>query len=263
MAVLEKKQGILVVSFGTSYEETRKKTIGAIESRIREEFKGYVVYRAFTSKMILKKLKKSGMNVNSVQEALEVMIKDGVTEEIIIQPTHVINGIENERMLADVEKYREYFGKVKYGVPLLTHPEDYKELAGIIRKTYPVEEKEALVLMGHGSEHYSNSAYPAFEYVLKDLGFENIFVGTVEGYPSLEEVKVQLKREQMQKVCLVPMMIVAGDHANNDMVGEEDSWKTELEQEGYLVRYQLKGLGEIREVQDMFVKHIKEALKEG
>ncbi len=260
---MERKHGILVVSFGTSYEETRKKTIDAIENRIRENFKDYKVYRAFTSKIILKKLKQSGMNVYSVKEALEAMIKNGITEEIIIQPTHVINGIENEFMLDEVEKYKKCFKKIKYGNPLLTRTEDYEELAKIIKNTYPVEEKEALVLMGHGSEHYSNSAYPAFEYVLKNMGFGNIFVGTVEGYPSLEEVKMQLKKEKMQKACLVPMMIVAGDHANNDMAGKNDSWRAELEQEGYPVRYWLKGLGEIREVQDMFVKHVKEAVKEG
>lgn len=263
VSVLKRKQGILVVSFGTSYEETRKKTIEAIENRIRESFEDYAVYRAFTSKIILKKLKKSGMNVYSVQEALEAMVKDGITDEIIIQPTHVINGIENDFMLEEVEKYKKHFKRIKYGKPLLTQPEDYEELAKIIKNTYPVDKDEALVLMGHGSEHHSNSAYPAFEYVLKNLGYGNIFVGTVEGYPSLEEVKIQLKRENMQKACLVPMMIVAGDHANNDMAGNDDSWKAELEQEGYPVRYWLKGLGEIREVQDMFVKHVKEAVKEG
>ena len=259
MTVLEKKRGILVVSFGTSYEETRKKTIEAIEDRIRERFQDYAVYRAFTSKMILKKLKKSGMHVYSVEEALEAMIKDGITEELIIQPTHVINGIENDVMLEEAAKYQKQFKSIKYGNPLLSQPEDYEELARIIKSTYPVEEKEALVLMGHGTEHHANSAYPAFEYVLKKLGYGNIFVATVEGYPGLEDVKSQLKKEQMQKACLVPMMIVAGDHANNDMAGEDDSWKVQLEQEGYEVRCLMKGLGEITEVQDMFARHVEEA----
>ena len=134
------------------------------------------------------------------------------------------------------------------------------ELADIIKESYPVEEGEALVLMGHGSEHPANSSYPAFEYVLKDRGYDNIFVGTVEGYPALEEVKKQLVKKQIQKVCLAPMMIVAGDHAHNDMVGDEESWKMELEEEGYQVRYSLKGLGELQGVHKMFIRNAKEAV---
>lgn len=252
-----------MVSFGTGYEETGKKTIGAIENRIKEVFQDYVVYHAFTSKSILKKLKKSGMKVYNIQETLERMIKAGVTEEIIVQATHMVCGIENGFMLEDVETYKDYFKKIKCANPLLTQPEDYEELAKIVKNTYPVEEDEALVLMGHGSQYYSNSVYSTFEYVLKKLGYKNIFVGTMRGYPTLEEVKVQLKKENMKKACLVPMMIVAGAHANNDMAGKDVSWKLELEQEGYLVRCLIKGLGEIKEVQDMFVKHIKKAVKEG
>ena len=114
--------------------------------------------------------------------------------------------------------------------------------------------------MGHGSEHHANAAYPAFEYVLKDLGYDNVFVGTVEGYPELPEVKKQLEKHQFKKVCLVPMMIVAGDHANNDMIGEEDSWKAELEEAGYETRYHLKGLGEIEGIRNLFIKHAKESV---
>lgn len=252
------KKGILVVSFGTSYEETRKKTIGAIEESIQEAFPDYRVYRAFTSGIIKRKLEKEGVRIFDVGEALEQMIKDGVTEELLVQPTHIINGAEYDKMHEEIEPFTDCFEKIQFGRPLLTDHEDYRELATIIREAFPVNEDEVLVLMGHGSDHHANAAYPAFEYVLKEMEYENILVGTVEGYPSLNEVKKQLAKLPVKKLCLAPMMIVAGDHANNDMIGEEDSWKCELEDAGYEVRYYLTGLGELEGVQKMFIQHAKE-----
>lgn len=251
------KKAILVVSFGTSYKETREKTIAAIENSLQDTFANYKVYRAFTSKMIKHKLELAGVRVFDVKEALEQMLLDGI-KELLVQPTHIINGVEYDLMMEELQPYLNKFAEVRYGQPLLTSEEDYKELATIIRNAYPVEEDEVLVLMGHGSDHHANSAYPAFEYVLRDLEYNNIVVGTVEGYPAFSEVKRQLKKKRTKKVCLVPMMIVAGDHANHDMIGEEDSWKVDLEQEGYEVRYYMKGLGELEEVQNMFIRHARE-----
>lgn len=253
------KKAVLVASFGTSYEQTRKKTIEAIEKSIREEFSDYPLYRAFTSKIIKKKLEGEGLLIFDVPQALEQMRKDGV-EEVLIQPTHMINGTEYDLLREETIPYLDTFQSVMIGRPLLTKHEDYIELAGIIKESYPVKEGEALVLMGHGSEHPANASYPAFQYVLNDMGYENIFVGTVEGYPSLKEVKKQLVKKGFQKVYLAPMMIVAGDHANNDMIGEKDSWKSELEEDGYQVRYSLKGLGELKGVQAMFIRNAKEAV---
>ena len=250
------KKAILVASFGTSYQETMEKTITAIENSLQDAFSDYKVYRAFTSKMIKQKLQREGVTVFNVKEALEQMLLDHVTE-LLVQPTHIINGVEYEGMKEELKPYLDKFKTVHYGQPLLSGEEDYKELATIIHREYPVGEDEVLVMMGHGSDHHANSAYPAFEYVLKDLDYHNILIGTVEGYPTLSEVKKQLKKKNLKKVCLAPMMIVAGDHANNDMVGGEDSWKTELEQEGYEVRYYMKGLGELPGVQNMFLRHAR------
>lgn len=255
-----RNKGILVVSFGTSYKETRQKTIGAIEESIQKAFCDYKIYRAFTSTMIKRKLQKEGIIVYNVKEAMEQILADGITEEVIVQPTHMINGIEYDLMCKAIEPFKEHFRKILFGTPLLTSQEDYKELADIIKNTYPVKQDEALVLMGHGSDHYANAAYPAFEYVLKAQGYDNILVGTVEGYPAFSEVKKQLERKHMKKVCLAPMMIVAGEHASHDMVGDEDSWKTELEQDGYQVRYHMKGLGELADVQQMFIRHTREVM---
>ena len=255
------KKAILVVSFGTSYEETRKKTIEAIEKRIDENFEVYKVYRAFTSKIILKKLKMQGLQVFDVDEAMRQILKDGV-EQLVVQPTHIINGIENDNMYRDVMKYEGKIASILFGKALLSDTKDYQELARIIDETYPVGNDEVLLLMGHGSDHYANASYPAFEYTLKQDGFSQIVVGTVEGYPSFADACDNLKRIGKKKVCLDPMMIVAGDHATNDMAGSEDSWKTKLEADGYEVRCVMAGLGEIRQVQDMYVKHIENALME-
>lgn len=255
------KKGILVVSFGTSYEITRRKTIEAIEKRIAEEFKEYKVYRAFTSKIILRKLKKQGLHVNNVIEAMEQIKKDGI-EQLIVQPTHMIHGIENEIMCKEVLEYEGEISSIGLGKPLLSAPWDYQELAHIIKDTYKVADDEVMLLMGHGTAHYANASYPAFEYTLKQEGISNILVGTVEGYPSFEDAYENLKKLNKKKVCLVPMMIVAGDHATNDMAGADNSWKSKLEDDGYEVRCVMTGLGEIRNVQDMYIKHIDHALQE-
>jgi len=250
------KKGLLVVSFGTSYSETREKTIGAIERNLAKEFDDYKLYRAFTSKIIKRNLEKEGLCIFDVKEAMEQMLEDGV-QEVLVQSTHIINGVEFDMMCDDLAPFRGKFNSIKVGKPLLTGYEDYKELAQIIHDVFPVEKDEALVLMGHGSDHHANSAYPAFEYVLKALAYNHILVGTVEGYPELKEVKRQLERDHIKKICLAPMMIVAGDHANNDMIGTDDSWKAEFEEEGYEVRYYLQGLGEFEGVQKMFLCHAK------
>lgn len=250
------KKAILVVSFGTSYQETREKTITAIENSLKNAFLDHRMYGAFTSKVVKQKLEREGIQVFNVKEALEQMLCDGVTE-LLVQSTHMIHGVEYEVMMEELKLYSDKFTKMEYGQPLLSSEVDYEELARIIYSEYPVDDDEALVVMGHGSNHHANAAYPAFEYVLRDMGHENMLVGTVEGYPSFAQVKKQLKEKKMKKVCLVPMMIVAGDHAHNDMAGGEDSWKTELEQEGYEVRYYMKGLGELSGVQNMFIRHAR------
>lgn len=260
---MRKVNGIVVVSFGTSYKETREKNIGAIEHRIAEAFPDFQVYRAFTSQFIRRKIQKAGEYVSDVEEALEAMEEDGITGEVIVQPTYIINGMENDLMLETVKKYQGRFKKISVGAPLLASIEDCKEMAYIVCRHYPVEEDEVLVFMGHGSEQYSNAAYSALEYAVKTLGSRNIYIGTMKGDPSLEKVKQKLKKEGVAKVNLAPLMIAAGAHACNDMAGEKGSWREELEREGYEVRVLLKGLGELEEVQKLFVQHINEARKKG
>lgn len=253
-------KGLLVVSFGTSYAETRKRTIEALERDLALAFPDYRIYRAFTSRMIIKKLKKQGLAVMTVPEALKAMEQDGI-RQVLIQPTHVINGIENDGMREEARQMRGAFESIFVGDPLLTSHRDNEEAIGAVMEEFKdLDEDEALVFMGHGSDHYANSVYAALDYMFKDMGYKNVFVGTVEAYPSVESLSRMIKDSRAKRIVLAPFMIVAGDHANNDMAGEdEDSWKSRFEKAGYPVECRLKGLGEYPGIRQIFVRHAKEA----
>ncbi len=258
----ESRKAILVVSFGTSYEETRKLTIDAIEASIAEAYPDHQIYRAWTSKMILAKLKKRDhLHINNVAEAMEQMIKDGITD-VIVQPTHVINGIENDRMKEDALSFQDSFQSIRFGTPLLTSEEDNRFLIHAVSEEFSsLKEDEVLVLMGHGTTHYANSIYAALDYTFKDSGHANIFVGTVEAYPSMESLMKMVKAYAPKKVVLAPFMIVAGDHARNDMAGDDpDSWYSQFAAEGFVVEPVLKGLGQYPGVRQLFAKHIQDAI---
>lgn len=255
------KKGILVVSFGTSHLDTLNKTISQIEENIRKVHRDYKIYRAFTSKMIINILKnKEDYHVNTVTEALGVMKGEGI-EHIIVQPTHIINGIENENMINDIIKESGNFKSIKIGVPLLNDTKDYMDVInGFMREMKEISHESALVCMGHGTTHYSNTSYPALEYMFHDAGYEDVYVGTVEAYPDIETILKKLKKKDYKKVLLTPFMIVAGDHAKNDMAGDsKDSWANILREEGYEVECLLKGLGEYKTVRNIFLAHISEA----
>lgn len=255
------KKAILVVSFGTSYEETRKKTIDRIETDIREAYPDYTLYRAWTSKMIRKKLlKRDGIEIPDVCGAMKAMACDGI-QEVVIQPTHVINGYENDLMKEEAASMAGNFEKVCIGAPLLNSHEDNTMVVQTICTEICPQQDEAVVLMGHGSEHFSNTVYAALDYQFKDSGHPQFFMGTVEGYPSLDSVISIVKKSGLKKVALTPFMIVAGDHAQNDLAGDEpDSWKSVFEREGFAVRCLLKGLGEYDAIRGIFLRHIRDAI---
>lgn len=250
------KKALLVVSFGTSYHETREKTIDCLEKDLAAAFPDRTFYRAWTSSIIRKKLKnRDNIIVFSVAEAMAQIAKDGM-EDVLVQPTHILNGTENDLMTAAIKERENDFQHIAIGAPLFFSSEDYFDTIAALAKTYPLPDDTALVMMGHGTEHYTNSAYAALDYMMKDKGHDRYFVGTVEGYPDFETMLRLLQKSPYQKVQLVPLMIVAGDHANNDMAGESgDSWKNRLETAGYEVTYRLKGLGEIKEIRDIFIRH--------
>lgn len=258
-----RKKAILAVSFGTSHEDTRKKTIDVIEADIEETFSGYALYRAWTSKIIIKKLlKENGTHIYTVTEAIEQMIADGI-QQLIVQPTHIINGIENDIMKEEVLAFREQFDTISFGTPLLTTDEDNKQVIEALLQEFPdLKKEEALVLMGHGSTHYANAIYAALDYTFKDMGYENVFVGTVEAYPSMETTLRLVKEYAPEHVILTPFMIVAGEHAKNDMASmDKDSWKCRFEAAGFKVTCVVKGLGEYKGIRNVLLRHIEEAIK--
>lgn len=259
------KPVILVVSFGTSYNDSREATIGAIEKLIQESFPDFEVRRAFTSQIIIDKLReRDGLVIDNVEQAMERLAADGV-KDLVIQPTHVMNGKEFDQMMEAVAPYKDRFASLKVGAPLLSSTEDYKQLVEEIAAELPeTKDGEAVVLMGHGTEHFANSAYAALDYAFKDMGIKNVFVGTVEGYPDLAAVMRRVADFGASKVTLLPLMIVAGDHANNDMAGDEEgSWKMAFKGAGYEVACVIKGLGEYPGVREHFVRHVRQAIEGG
>lgn len=253
------KKAVLAVSFGTSHNDTREVTIDAIEKDMQAAFPEYPLYRAWTSKMIINKVnKRDNVHIDTVKEAMERMRADGITD-VLVQPTHVINGIENDIMKEEALSYREDFHSISFGDPLLTSEQDNREVIEAVAVEFShLKEDEVLVLMGHGTTHYANSIYAALDYTFKDRGHKNIFLGTVEAYPSMESIMKLVKEYDPSKVVLAPFMIVAGDHAKNDMAGDDpESWFSQFKNEGYKVEAVIKGLGEYPGIRKILVNHLK------
>jgi len=262
-------RAILVVSFGTSYNENRTKTIGAIERAICEAYgDSWEVRRAFTSRMIIKKLaERDGKKIDYVTDALERLAADGA-RTVVVQPTHIMNGEEYDDVVEAVDKYRDRFDKVVIGKPLLTTLEDYDDVIAAIETDLVPAAMElagegcSIVLAGHGSEHYANATYSQLQLMLMTTGPNDIFVTTVEGFPEYDDT-IMLMEGASKKVVLFPFMVVAGDHANNDIAGDdEDSLKSVLTGEGYEVHCVVKGLGEFKAFRDLFLGHVKAAMEE-
>jgi len=257
-----KKPVILVVSFGTSYNDSRDATIGAIEKAIQAANPDKEVRRAFTSQIIIDKLKsRDGLEIDNVEEAFARLVKDGV-KELIVQPTHVMSGFEYDDLMKVVDSNRSKFSSVKVGAPLLTSDADYNAvIEAITAATAEYDDGKTLItFMGHGTEHESNATYAKLQSMLTAAGKTNYCIGTVEAEPSVEDVVAAAKAGGYTRVVLEPLMVVAGDHANNDMAGdEEDSWKTILQNEGFEVVPVLRGLGQIEAIQAVYVDHVKNA----
>lgn len=261
---VSKDTAILVVSFGTSFDDSRDVTIGAIEEDIQKAFPQYEVRRAFTAQIIIDKVKEeSDEAIDNVTEALDRAVADGI-KNLIVQPTHLMNGLEYNDLIAELDEYKDSFEKISVGDPLLTSDDDFdKVIAAITEATKDQSNDEtAIVYMGHGTEADSNKVYADMQTKLADAGYGNYYIGTVEASPSLDDVVKALKENgKYKKVVLSPLMVVCGDHANNDMAGdEEDSWKTVLSGEGYEVETLMQGLGQIQAIRDIYVAHTQAAV---
>lgn len=254
---------LLVASFGTSFNDNRRLTIGAIENAMEKAFPDYSVRRGFTAQIIIDHVeRRDGIHIDNMDEALERAINNGV-KTLVVQPTHLMNGLEYEELTGQLAEYADSFGQIAVGEPLLTSDDDFNRvMKAIVEATAEYDDGEtAICFMGHGTEAASNEVYGKMQDLLKANGYDNYYVGTVEAEPSLEDVLTAVQAGDYKKVVLEPLMIVAGDHANNDMAGdEEDSWKTEFENAGYEVTCILRGLGELPEIQQILVEHAQKAI---
>ena len=259
----QNKPVLLVVSFGTSFADAREKNITAIENALAGAFPKYEVRRAFTSGMILKKLRaRDCICIDSVPEAMERLVRDGV-QQVVVQPTHVMNGHEFDDMVRDVRAYEGQFQSLKIGRALLSDDHDYDALIETVfsADAAMVAPDTALVYMGHGTDHDANRGYARLQEKLFAAGRHNVFIGTVEATPTVEDVLALVQQGSFHRVVLLPLMIVAGDHATNDMAGDgEDSWKNIFQKAGFDTVCVLRGLGERPAIRWMIMGHCAETM---
>ena len=251
------KTALLVVSFGTTHLDTLDKTIAATEAALAAAFPEYPVYRAFTSGAVRKILeRKFEMHVDSVSEALTRIAGEGF-ERVIVQPTLLIPGMEYDKLCAAVQTSVGSL-QVAVGKPLLCCEQDMDALIEALQKAYPVDDDTVRLFMGHGTDHSANDIYIRMAEKMQPLPMR---LCTVEGTPSFADVAEELPALPYKKICLAPMLFVAGDHAKNDMAGDgPDSLRSMLEVTGYPVECILRGLGELADVQYMYAEKVREAM---
>lgn len=258
------KQGILLVAFGSSHPEAQKSFVN-IERLVKARFPGIPVRWAFTSAMIRKKLKSRGENVNSVTEALDKMRKDGFTQ-VAIQSFHIVAGSEYHELINEAAPFRsgQAFRQLTVGQPLLESYQDLTRFIDCLIADLPSKRssEDAVVLMGHGNRHGNcDLVYvaTAAELLRRD---PRIFLGTVEGFPDFNTMRSELLKSGAKKAYLMPLMLVAGEHALNDLSGaDDDSWKSQLKKDGIEGIPVLKGLGEYDNMANLFIDHLQSALK--
>ena len=274
---------LLVVSFGTSFNDSRVADIKSIEDALQEANPDWSVRRAFTAQIIINHIQaRDGEKIDNMEQALERAIANGV-KQLVVQPTHLMHGAEYDEMCAAIDKVRDKFESVEIAEPMLGEVgsdatvinADKEAVAkavvaaalsesGYESTAAAKEAGVAYVLMGHGTAHVAKVTYSQMATQMDKLGYENVFIGTVEGEPedtSCEAVIAAVKEAGYTTVVLRPLMVVAGDHANNDMAGaDEDSWKTMFEAAGFTVNCQISGLGRIADVQALYVAHTKAAI---
>lgn len=274
---------LLVVSFGTSFNDSRVADIKSVEDALQEANPDWSVRRAFTAQIIINHIQaRDGEKIDNMDQALERAVANGV-KQLVVQPTHLMHGAEYDEMCAAIDKVRDQFDSVEIAEPMLGEVGDDatvinadKEAVAKAVVAAALEESGyettaaakdagvAYVLMGHGTAHVAKVTYSQMATQMAELGYENVFVGTVEGEPeetSCEAVIEAVKNAGYTTVVLRPLMVVAGDHANNDMAGaDDDSWKTMFEAAGFTVNCQISGLGRIADVQALYVAHTKVAI---
>ena len=276
---------ILVVSFGTSFNDSRAEDIGGVEKALQAAYPDWSVRRAFTAQIIINHVQaRDDEKIDNMDQALERAVDNGV-KNLVVQPTHLMHGAEYDELTEAVENYKDKFKSVKIAEPLLGEvgadetainedkaavaeaiTAEAVKTAGFDSLDAAKEEGTAFVFMGHGTSHTAKISYSQMQTQMEQLGYENVFIGTVEGEPedtACEAVIEKLKNAGYKKVILRPLMVVAGDHANNDMAGDDDdSWKSQFEASGVFdsIDTQIAGLGEIDAIQQLYVAHTQAAI---
>ena len=276
---------ILVVSFGTSFNDSRAEDIGGVEKALQAAYPDWSVRRAFTAQIIINHVQaRDDEKIDNMDQALERAVDNGV-KNLVVQPTHLMHGAEYDELTEAVENYKDKFESVKIAEPLLGEvgadetainedkaavaeaiTAEAVKTAGFDSLDATKEEGTAFVFMGHGTSHTAKISYSQMQTQMEQLGYENVFIGTVEGEPedtACEAVIEKLKNAGYKKVILRPLMVVAGDHANNDMAGDDDdSWKSQFEASGVFdsIDTQIAGLGEIDAIQQLYVAHTQAAI---
>ena len=257
------ENALLVLSFGTSFNDSRRLPIGAIEDQLEKSFPDYSVRRGFTANIVIDHVaKRDGEKIDDIDESLKRAVDNGV-KNLVVQPTHLMNGLEYEEQKGDIAQYSDAFDKIAIGQPLLSSDDDFSRVENaIVDWTKDYDDGEtAIVFMGHGTSADSNGVYQKMQDLLTKDGHTNYFVGTVEATPSLDDVMAAVKKGNYKRVVLEPLMVVAGDHANNDMAGDDkDSWKSQFEAAGYQVECLLRGLGENETIRQIYVEHAQAAI---
>ena len=276
---------ILVVSFGTSFNDSRAEDIGGVEKALQAAYPDWSVRRAFTAQIIINHVQaRDDEKIDNMDQALERAVDNGV-KNLVVQPTYLMHGAEYDELTEAVENYKDKFESVKIAEPLLGEvgadetainedkaavaeaiTAEAVKTAGFDSLDAAKEEGTAFVFMGHGTSHTAKISYSQMQTQMEQLGYENVFIGTVEGEPedtACEAVIEKLKNAGYKKVILRPLMVVAGDHANNDMAGDDDdSWKSQFEASGVFdsIDTQIAGLGEIDAIQQLYVAHTQAAI---
>lgn len=274
---------LLVVSFGTSYNDSRVNDIKSIEDALQEAYPDWSVRRAFTAQIIINHIQaRDGEKIDNMTQALERAVANGV-KNLVVQPTHLMHGAEYDEMCAAIDEYRDQFESVSIAEPLLGEVGSDAtvinadkeavakaitaaavEASGFDSLEAAKEAGAAFVFMGHGTAHVAKVSYSQMSAQMQNLGYENVFIGTVEGEPeetACESVIEKVRAAGYTTVILRPLMVVAGDHANNDMAGsDDDSWKPMFEDAGFTVDCQIAGLGGIADIQALYIAHTQAAI---
>lgn len=242
---------ILLVSFGTTYNDARIETLDAIENYVAVKFNSSTVYHCYTSNFIIKKLKeRDNIQINNLEQSLNQIIKDNI-KALIVQPTFITDGIEYSKMLEILRKYKDRFESLKIGFPLLKTNEDYNTITDTIISNFcPLEHDTALICVGHGTDCNSNLVYTITQNIFKSKGYNNIFVLTLNSLNDIDSLKAKLNK--IKTIVIAPLMLVSGKHVKKDI----SIFSEKLEKEGYTVLSSSKGLGQYQEIRDLIIKHI-------